>query len=114
MARNSPDLNPVDYAAWGTLQHSMYCILISSMDDLKDRVRICWESLDKQIINKANLRFVFVLLFFYRTTNNKGYGFIGPPSIILSVTGAILPLYSMFRTVYQQTYDLRYDSVTLW
>jgi len=53
MAPNSPDWNPVDYAAWGTLQQSMYRIKISSMDDLKNRVRTCWESLDQQIVDKA-------------------------------------------------------------
>jgi len=50
---NSPDLNPVDYALWGTLQQRVCCILISNLDDLKDRVHTCWESLDQQIINKS-------------------------------------------------------------
>ena len=50
---NSPDLNPVDYAIWGALQQSMYRIPVSNLDDLKDRVRTCWESLDQQIINKS-------------------------------------------------------------
>ena len=50
---NSPDLNPVNYAVWGALQQSVYCIPISNLDDLKDRVRTCWESLDQQIINKS-------------------------------------------------------------
>jgi len=31
----------------------VYCIPISNLDDLKDRVRTCWESLDQQIINKS-------------------------------------------------------------
>jgi len=35
---NSPDLNPVDYAVWRALQQSVYCIPISNLDDLKDRV----------------------------------------------------------------------------
>jgi len=50
---NSPDLNPVDYAVWRALQQSVYCIPISNLNDLKDRVRTCWESLDQQIINKS-------------------------------------------------------------
>jgi len=50
---NSPDLNPVNYAVWGALQQSVYCIPISNLDDLKDRVHTCWESLDQQIINKS-------------------------------------------------------------
>jgi len=31
----------------------VYCVPISNLDDLKDRVRTCWESLDQQIINKS-------------------------------------------------------------
>ena len=53
---DSPDLNPVDYAVWGlweALQQSVYRIPISNREDLKDRVRTCWESLDQQIINKS-------------------------------------------------------------
>ena len=50
---NSPDLNPVDYAVWGALQQSTYCIPISNLGVHKDRMRTCWESLDQQIINKS-------------------------------------------------------------
>ena len=50
---NSPDLNPVDYAVWGALQQSVYRIPISNSDDLKSRVRTCWENLDQQIIDKS-------------------------------------------------------------
>jgi len=53
MATHQPGLNPVDYAIWGALEQSVYCIPISNLDDLKDRVRTCWESLDQQIINKS-------------------------------------------------------------
>jgi len=57
---NSPDLNLVDYAVGGALQQSMHRkgvyianrIPVSNLDDLEDRVRPCWESLDQQIINK--------------------------------------------------------------
>ena len=41
------------YAVWGALQQSVYRIPISNLDDLKDRVRTCWGSLDQQIINKS-------------------------------------------------------------
>ena len=44
---NSPDLNPVDYAVWGALQQSLYRIPVSNLNDLEDRVRTCWESLDQ-------------------------------------------------------------------
>ena len=36
----------------GTLQQ-IYRIPISNLDDLKDRVRTCWENLDQQIIDKS-------------------------------------------------------------
>jgi len=32
---NSPDLNPVDYSVWGSLQEKMYKILITDLDELK-------------------------------------------------------------------------------
>ena len=35
-----------------TLYGDVYCIPISNLDDLKDRVRTCWENLDQQIIVK--------------------------------------------------------------
>ena len=43
----------VNYAVWAALQQSVYRVPISNLDDLKDRVRICWESLDQHIINKS-------------------------------------------------------------
>ena len=54
IACNSPDLNPVDYAVWGgALLQSVYRIPNSNLDDLKDRMRTCWENLDQQIIDKS-------------------------------------------------------------
>jgi len=50
---NTPGLNPVDHTVWGALQQSVYCIPISNLDDLKDRVRTCWENLDQQITDKS-------------------------------------------------------------
>jgi len=44
---NSPDLNPVDYSSWGTLQQNTYRTPIFSMDGFNNRVRTCWENLDK-------------------------------------------------------------------
>ena len=38
---------------YGALQQSMCRIPISNLDDLKDRVRTCWENLDQQIIDKS-------------------------------------------------------------
>jgi len=37
----------------GALQQSMYRTPISSLDDVKDKVRTCWENLDQQIIDKS-------------------------------------------------------------
>jgi len=37
----------------GALQQSVYRIPISSLDDLKDKVRTCWKNLDQQIIDKS-------------------------------------------------------------
>jgi len=53
---NSPDINPIDYAVWGALQQDVYRVLIMGLEDLKDRVRTCWASLDQQLINKAIYR----------------------------------------------------------
>jgi len=38
---------------WGAMQPNMHRTPISSLDDLKDRVRTCWENLDQQIIDKS-------------------------------------------------------------
>jgi len=50
---NSPDINPVDYAVWGALQQDVYRVPIVGLEDLTDRVRTCWASLNQQLINKA-------------------------------------------------------------
>ena len=44
----------VDYAASGALQQDVYRVPIVGLEDLKDRVRTCWASLDQQLINKGN------------------------------------------------------------
>jgi len=51
--RQQKNINPVDYAVWGALQQDVYSVLIMGLEDLKDRVRTCWASLDQQLINKA-------------------------------------------------------------
>ena len=53
VAAHSPDLNPVDYAVWRALQQSVNWIPLSNVDDLKERARTCWESLDQRLINKS-------------------------------------------------------------
>jgi len=52
---NSPDLNPVNYAVWRALQQAVYRYLnpIVSLNDLKDRVRTCWDQLNQELVSKA-------------------------------------------------------------
>jgi len=52
--RQQKNINPVDYAVWGVMQQDVYRVPIAGLEDLKDRVRTCWASLDQQLINKAN------------------------------------------------------------
>jgi len=51
--RQQKNINFVDYDVWGALQKDVYRVLIVGLEDLKDRVRTCWASLDQQLINKA-------------------------------------------------------------
>jgi len=39
---NSPDLNPVDYSVWGTLQEKVYKTCKTDLDDFKHRIRTKW------------------------------------------------------------------------
>ena len=51
---NSPDLNPVDYAAWGILQEGMYKhYQITDMEDLLQCVGEEWDYLDQEVIDNA-------------------------------------------------------------
>jgi len=51
--RQQKNINPVDYDVWGALQQDVYRVLIVGLEDLKERARTCWASLDQQLINKA-------------------------------------------------------------
>ena len=51
--RQQKNINHVDYAVWGALQKDVYRVPIVGLEDLKDKVRTCWASLDQQLINKA-------------------------------------------------------------
>jgi len=54
VAPNSPDWTRLTTLHGGSAaQHVRYRTLISSMDDLNDKVRTCWENLDQQIIDKS-------------------------------------------------------------
>ena len=50
---NSPDLNPVDYAAWGALQQMVYGHKISDIDKLKRVLIDCWAQLSQDTLNRA-------------------------------------------------------------
>ena len=50
---NSPDLNPVDYQIWGTLQEKVYNTRVTDIDCLKQRLLHEWNKFDQQIIDNA-------------------------------------------------------------
>jgi len=51
---NSPDLNPVDYKVWGTMQDRVYQTKMRDVDDLKRRLIDVWDSLEQSVIDEAN------------------------------------------------------------
>ena len=50
---NSPDLNPVEYSVWSTLQETVYKTHITDLDDLKHHIRTEWAKLDHAVIAAA-------------------------------------------------------------
>lgn len=50
---NSPDLNPVDYQIWGTLQEKVYKTRVTDIDCLKQRLLHEWNKFDQRIIDNA-------------------------------------------------------------
>jgi len=50
---NSPDLNPVDYSVWGALQQMVYRDSVTSLNDLKEKIRHCWGELNLGLIDRA-------------------------------------------------------------
>ena len=50
---NSPDLNPVDYKVWGTMQQRVYQTKVQDIDDLKQRLIDVWNSLEQNVIDDA-------------------------------------------------------------
>ena len=50
---NSPDLNPVDYEAWGVFQQRVYRSRIRDIDHLKQRLIEEWRCFDQNIIDRA-------------------------------------------------------------
>jgi len=50
---NSPDLNPVDYKVWGTMQDRDYQAKVRDVDDLKQRLIDVWDSLEQSVIDDA-------------------------------------------------------------
>ena len=51
---HSPDLNPVDYRIWGTLQEKVYKTRVADIDCLKEeRLLHEWDKFDQRIIAAA-------------------------------------------------------------
>jgi len=50
---NSPDLNPVDYSVWGALQQMVYRYSVTSLNDLKEKIRHCWGEPNQGLIDRA-------------------------------------------------------------
>ena len=46
---NSPDLNPVDYKIWGTMQQRVYEMQIHNVDELKRRLVDIWSGLQQSV-----------------------------------------------------------------
>ena len=50
---NSCDLNPLDYFIWSRLESAVYRVKITSIEQLKKRVRKCWRELDQREVDRA-------------------------------------------------------------
>jgi len=50
---NSPDLNPLDYKIWGTMQQRMYQRRIRDIAELKERLIDVWDGLQQSVVDEA-------------------------------------------------------------
>jgi len=50
---SSPDLNPVNYSVWGALQQMVYRDSVTSLNDLKEKIRHYWGELNQGLIDRA-------------------------------------------------------------
>lgn len=50
---NSPDLNPVDYKIWATMQQRVYQTKIRDVSELKQRLITVWHSMEQHVIDTA-------------------------------------------------------------
>ncbi|XP_014780575.1 uncharacterized protein LOC106876512 [Octopus bimaculoides] len=50
---SSPDLNPLDYAIWGVLEHATNRTLHSNVDSLKDTIKEEWEKLSPEYLRNT-------------------------------------------------------------
>jgi hypothetical protein len=50
---NSPDLNPVDYRIWGTVQQRVYQTKVHNVDELKQRLVDIWHGMKQSVIDIA-------------------------------------------------------------
>ena len=49
----SPDLNPLDYSVWSSLEQKVYKVRIESIEHLKKRIVECWDSIPQEQINRG-------------------------------------------------------------
>jgi len=50
---NSPDLNPVDYKIWATMEQRLYQRKIHDIDELREQLTATWHNLEQSIIDLA-------------------------------------------------------------
>lgn len=50
---NSPDLNPVDYKIWATMQQRVYKTKINDINELRERLSTAWNSIEQSVIDTA-------------------------------------------------------------
>ena len=49
---NSPDLNPMDYGIWGTMESRMDFNRINNIDELKEAIVVAWDSISQETVDK--------------------------------------------------------------
>ena len=52
---NNPDLNPVDYKIWATMQQRVYQTKIRNVDELRQRLLSVWSSIEQDNVTVASI-----------------------------------------------------------
>lgn len=50
---NSPDLNPVDYKIWSTMQEKVYKTKVRDVAELRQRILDAWDEIDQCVIDES-------------------------------------------------------------